>query len=327
MLFLVLACADPGAESQAPDGSADDSGGGIDEFSQFLRATTDLCAYEDGEVVDAELLPTPKGYLALDPPLYVPCLDGGASVMRRVLDHPEGRLELADALATFFTVDVADQSWMEGEWLDEMSGTDDCGLARTTRSGLANLPKIVWLDPGAVDLDTPDGVMSMDRREGGFVLNWELDLTKIVESDEAFAYGLSVGSSAGTGKWGPFDAIDLPDLVTLPSRLEVTSPTPLGPGVALSRKDMPLEWTGTSEGLVSIRLAGDTEKHIYELRCEATDDGAFTIPGKLIDLLPSDLEVTLTVSRLNDVWAGTTHGRSFHARGFSFYEAWDLTVP
>ena len=323
MLTLFLACADPGADSQQPD----DSGSGADEFSRFLRSTTDLCAYEDGEVVDAELLPTPKGHISLYPPVYVPCLDGGASVMRRVLDHPEGRLELADAFATFFTVDVADQSWMEGEWLDGLSGTDDCGLARTTYSGLANVPKIVWLDPGAVDLDTPEGAMSMNRREGGSVLNWELDLTKVIASDEEFSYGLAVGSSAGTGKWGPFDAIDLPDLVTLPSRLEVTSPTPLGPGVALSRKDAALEWTGASDGLVSIKLAGDDKKHIFELRCTATDDGAFTIPGKLIDLLPSDLEVTLTVSRVNDVWAGTTHGRSFHARGFSFYEAWDLTVP
>src|SRR5436190_2884740 len=142
------------------------------------------------------------------------------------------------------------------------------------RMGLETDAELLWLDTGAVDLDTPDGVMSMGRQEGGFALNWDLDLTKVIASDEEFVYGLAVDGSVGTGKWGPFDAIELPDLVTLPSRLEVTAPTPLGPGVALSRDDLSLEWTGTSDGLVSISMRGETKNDIYELRCSGTDDGA-----------------------------------------------------
>lgn len=350
MLALFLACTEPESASGPHGGndSATDSGTpdtdtpsdtdtptdtdtppdtGADAFSQMLVATTDLCKYEDGEVVEAELEPAPDGYIELWPSIYIPCLDGLVYITRRVLDYKPGRLEDADAVATFFTIDRADQEWMQGQWLDEPTGTDDCGLARTTRSGLATDDKLVWLDPGAVTLDTPDGATSMDRQPGGFVLNWGLDLTKVIVSDEEFSYGLDVAGSAGTGKWGPFDAIDLPDLVTLPSRLEVTSPSPLGPGVELSRKDTALEWTGTSDGLVAIRLAGSTPDHLFELQCTVTDDGSFTIPGDLIDLLPHDIVMWLLISRLNDVWVGTTHGRSFHAVGRSSHEVWDLVVP
>jgi hypothetical protein len=358
MLLALLAChsspyGNPATLSPADSGEVDDSGNVDDSaspdsndsdtppidsddtatpseeaFAAYLTSTTDLCAYEDGETVTFEPDPAPDGYVDPGwPNPYLPCLDGVLFLERRIVDYAPGRYEGAEALATFFDVGTVEQIWLEGEWLDEQDGTDDCGLVRMGRNGLGTDSDEQWLDPGSVSLMSVDDVLPMDRQEGGFVLNWGLDLAKTpVSIDDETLFGLSVVGSKGGGKWGPFDGIELPDMVSLPPSLEVVSPA-LGAGVELARKDTELLWTETGKGVVDIWLYGETPKRIFQLRCKAIDDGAFTIPASLIDELPAGLDVSLMMVRLEDVWIGTTKGRSFHAMGMAEYSAFDMSVP
>jgi len=315
-------------DSAAPGDSGDSATPAGEAFAAYLTSTTDLCAYEDGDIVTFEPDPPPDGYIDpgwVEP--YLPCLDGLLWLTRSVVDYDGGRDERADATATFFQLETVEQMWLEGEWLDEQDGTDDCGLARMGRNGLGTESDIVWLDPGSVSLETADGWVPMDRQEGGFVLNWGLDFAKAgVTPDETALYGLDAGGSKGVGKWGPFAGIELDDIVALPAELEITSPT-LGDGVEIDRADTELQWTKGGDGTVTIEIVGETPMRIFDLRCKATDDGSFTIPGDLLDQLPAGLEVTLTMTRLDDVWVGTTAGRSFHAMGMSLYGAFGMSVP
>jgi hypothetical protein len=195
------------------------------------------------------------------------------------------------------------------------------------RNGLGTDSDLVWLDPGSVSFQTAKGWVPMTRYEGGFVLNWDLDFAKAgVTPEEGALHGLDAEGSKGGAKWGPFAGIELPDLVALPAPLEVTSPT-LDSGAELERADTELQWTKGSADSVTIEILGETPQRIFVLRCQATDDGSFTIPGDLLDQLPAGLDISLYVTRLQDVWVGTTAGRSFHAMGMGQYSALDVSVP
>lgn len=321
-MLLLLACAPP-SETGAPAGD-DVQPLTSDVVSAKLTETTDLCAWEDGELAEAEPVEVEEGYI--DDPwtnLYQPCLDGLFHVMGRILEHPDGHIEAAAASATFFTVTEVGHSWIEGAWIDPVDGVDDCGLVVTGWNGLETLTDLRWLDPGAVDLLAPSGTTPLARYEGGFALNWE----STAAPAEYGSYGLDVAGSTGSGDWDGFDAIALPDLVTLPEALTLTSPAGLGPGVALARADTELVWTGSSDALVEIRLHSSGEDADHELRCDVTDDGAFTLPGSLLAQFPADATATLKVARREETWVGTREGRSVHAIGFTDYEAWDLVIP
>lgn len=318
-MLLLLACV---PEPEAVDDVRPLTG---DAVSAKLTETTDLCAWDDGVLAEAEPVDVPEGYVE-EGHAYQPCLDARFTVMGRVLDHPEGHLEEAYAFATFFAVTEVDREWREGAWIDPLDGEDDCGLLVTGPSGLATLGDLRWLDPGAVELLAPAGRAPLDRAEGGVALNWQ---TWPETAEYGGSYGLDVAGAAGGPDWDGFDAIALPDLVTLPEALSLTAPAGLGPGVALARADTDLAWTGSSDAPVEIGLQtrGEDGADTYALRCRVTDDGAFTLPGSLVSLFPADAVGNLTIARWEETWVGTREGRSVHSIGYTDYEAWDLAIP
>lgn len=334
-ILVFVACHAKTPDSSDP-GDTSDTAGSVDTITNRLREGTDLCAYEDGEVVEVPEAEPEEGYIADPyPELYQPCLDGVLSVSARVLDHPEGRIEDHAATAQFFSVNDFVHSWQMGSWLDPQEGADDCGLIAWDSSGLVTDSDLAWLDPGDVSLSAPWGEVAMTRTPGGFVLSFEAALSEAdIEPAWGEAHGLSAtGSSGSSGDgvdWAGAGAVDLSELVTLPERLEVTAPTPLGPDVVLARADTELEWTGTADGELALRLTASAEGDVglsYELRCAVTDDGAFTLPGALLEALPEGATGTLTLSRRLDTWAGTGSGRTFHAFAQTRYEAWNLAIP
>lgn len=324
MVLLFVACA-----HIEPSGGGDDSGAKIEAMAaesvvKRLSATADLCAWDELEEAEAAAAVTPDGYVGvwLDSP-YQPCLDGFVHLSSRVLEHPEGHLEVGDALATFFTVTEPERSWYKGEWIDPLEGEDDCGLVTIGNEGLVTMSDLVWLDPGEVTLMGPSERLPLARTEGGFVLNWAAELAAPAHGA---MYGLDVvGSSGGLG-WDGFAGIELPALVTLPDALELTAPAGLAPGVAFPAVDTDLAWTGTGDTPVGISLQASEGGSMYELRCHAADDGAFVLPGSLLAEFPSGATATLRVSRTAESLVGTSLGRSFRADAYVAYEAWDLVL-
>lgn len=324
MLLLVVACA------TVETGGDDDSGTRVEPVEveavvKSLSATADLCAWDELEEAEAEALATPEGYVGgwLDAP-YQPCLDGFMHVSSRVLEHPEGHLEVGDALATFFTLTKPERYWSKGEWLDPLEEEEDCGLVKIGNEGLMTESDIAWLDPGAVTLLGPSERLPLARTEGGFVLNWT---TELADPAHGAMYGLDVAGSSGGLGWDGFAGIELPALVTLPDSLELTSPAGLAPGVVFPAVDTELLWTGSGDTPVGISLVAVVGAGLYELRCNAADDGAFTLPGALLAEFPAGATATLRVSRTEESRVGTSLGRSFRAGAYVAYEAWDLVLP
>jgi hypothetical protein len=329
LIWLALAaCSTPSGGDPAEQVPSDPVQGTTpDTVVQVLAPGTDLCAFEGGETVFDTGSPEP-GYID-DPRLepYQPCLDGYFALGVRILDYSDGRFEGSEALATFFTVDSVVQEWQTGEVLDPLEGLDDCGLSQYGQDGIGTSAELTWLDPGAVDLVDGAGASPMLRAPGGFALNYTTDPYDYAAVVSGDTYGLSVAGSAGPESWDGFAAVELPDLVTVPDRLEVTSPAPLGPGVALARADTELQWTGTSDGPVTILLQTLGDAPWYYLTCSVADDGSFTLPGALLSQLPAGAGALIRVTRANETWVGTANGRSFHSLAQSTYEAWDLSIP
>lgn len=338
MALLLLACIQDQAEGDArtprDTDAADDTGETgepeRDEVSATLSSTSDLCAWDDGVMAEAEPVVVPEGYLDVES-AYQPCLDASFQVDRRVLDYTLGHEDASEAFATFFTVTTVDEEFITGEWLDPMDGIDDCGVLMQGHDGLFREGDLVWLDPGGVALTTATASTALDRQEGGTVLNWQSDLTA-AGSPAAYgdSFGLSVLGSSGSGDWAGFDGIELPDLVTLPAELNLAGPYAFGNGVVMERADLPLTWSGSSANPVSIEIwgiAGGGSGNEYMVTCSVTDDGAFTIPAAVLEELPAIHGVTLTVSRTDETWVGTREGRSVRSVGRVDYSAWEMAFP
>jgi hypothetical protein len=139
-------------------------------------------------------------------------------------------------------------------------------------------------------------------------------------------YGFSISGTTGTGTATttidhPFDPIELADVIVLPERLEVTAPTLAGGVLPLA--DLDLVWTGTSDGLVHLRLWVEPW---YDVRCDLTDDGVFTVPASVLTLLPTGQDAILVFERIAPTLYGTAAGRTFRATGYTSHEFHSLAT-
>jgi hypothetical protein len=324
LLPLLFSCDGAPAKPSVDDDDAGevDTAATTEAVTGALAADSDLCAWDDGETATVAWDPPPDGYIGSPfPPAYAPCLDGLLWLGAATIEHEYGRLTANSVNASFFAVTDGEADWLPGEWLDPQKGVDDCGYATLAGDGYSEPPEAEWLAPDRVRMTMGDRTFELTPEEGTTVFTWSGSLD---ETGPAWGapYGLAIEGSDGMHGYSGFAGVELPELATLPEALSLTTPV-LSAHDRLSRSDLPIRWTGTSDGTVWLEM----ESGAGLLRCEMADDGDFTVPGSLIALFPPGDTPMLRLTRRGDAWLGTSAGRSFHGIGEATFEVWSVEIP
>lgn len=294
---LVLGCApkdepDAGGDTTG-DGSADgddghadgtgDGDGGDDGDGDDDDDDDDGCGGEmPGEwAPDTDLEPLDQ------PPWYDGTFGASLSVnVGNVGDAPfyYATMQVFDVLAPGNAVEC-------GAEIDPLDGLDDCRLRYRAGFGFGDEAVIDWLDAGEATAFGPDFSEPM-APEG-------------MNSQAVFFSDLG-HEPAWNGEHGVgWEGADVPpaemrNAVTLPPELLLSSHE-LVEGTVLPAADLALEWTGQSSEPVEISMIFHEDPYqfsqAFDLRCGVHDDGAFTVPGELLSIIPPGWYASFRITR------------------------------
>ncbi|HTV21011.1 MAG TPA: hypothetical protein VMG12_20135, partial [Polyangiaceae bacterium] len=175
--------------------------------------------------------------------------------------------------------------------IDPLDGIDDCGVSRRGSSGTE--PLLEFLDVERAVLR--DGAAERELEEfappGTGFFSYGIDLES---AGVAPRYGEGYGFSASGGGFGAsidLDGIVLPDALSVPT-FETQSRFERGP--------IELTWTGRSSAPLALSLSVSTvpgqSPSSPQVTCRLADDGAFTVPGDVLEALP-DGDVLVRLAR------------------------------
>jgi hypothetical protein len=232
-------------------------------------ATGDTGTAETGHTADTGLPTTPSvdPFLAGDPDTIVGQL---------TLSWPLSEDPPTEWWFTGYTFEAGRFRWT-GKVRVAATGLDSCEV----RDGDPEM-EMALVSAGAIDLHSAAGDLSTTR-DGGYY-------SGAAELADLDPRGL-LWQVVGEGDQLPF--FDLPAAITFPTgELAVTAPLP-GAEVS-SAAPLGFAWTGDAAERVEIRLNSGQA----QIRCLATDDGAFELDAATLAMLPAGT-VSFEVSRIN----------------------------
>jgi len=187
-----------------------------------------------------------------------------------------------------------------GDWSEEISyiiepdGIDSCGLGLLPVVGYGSEENpIQWMDAGELRLHSAEETYVMDKstidEEIGDVRYYKYDWP----DDFTDLYGEALSMTATGGDTPAFTADALWGF--MPSEYALTSPRD---GSAVSSGPLALSWTSDSSApTVEISFyvflkaneseAGYEMQDVHQIKCTVVDDGDFSIPAEIMNLLPA----------------------------------------
>ena len=223
-------------------------------------------------------LDTPNGSL----PNHSPYRDGSDGFVQLTVSHNfEGTTETGSSFGLFaqFFEPIDGSESSAGNVLDPPEGIDDCAVFRGNGSGAS--PRISWRQVAEATLLDGADEIPLEEFMSGELFSYGAELERAPRFGER--YGLHVAG-------GQFGAAFDSDRLELPQDLAVDT---FEHGARFERSDLALRWSGSGADPLLIRLliasglsdfGGD-----FEVECLVKDDGEFTIPAEVLQLVPDGI--------------------------------------
>lgn len=326
-LTLLLACAPP--EGPA-DPSLDPSALGVDRLNGVLTSGTSLCQYER----TAPDYPPPDNsgnWLAdWEMSAYLDCSDGSIHADWVRYEDDRGVEYDFSVNVQFFEVTTPYSGWVAGEVLDPLEGIDDCEVIRLDQTGTITgfRGEVDYLKSPYVELGAgrwSSELVDYNGSPSNRVSTYSLWTTQ----DDGPAPGATLSLTVDAGDTAP--ELDLEDVLTLPDPIELTAPR-LSWEATLPRRDTSFQWNaGDPADTVELSLFMRSEFNgqqypMYEVTCEVSDDGEFTVPDSILGLADEGWSARVEARRRHMEWVGTIQGRSYRTIGQSRHTGANLLL-
>ncbi len=174
------------------------------------------------------------------------------------------------------------------------AAVDDCALTLYDYDDLTGGQAAVYdyLDAGVLTVSGPGGPFTPPFADLGNGY-WAYQMS--LQPGSQLQFGATYGVAASGDEFPAFDA---PGSLEMPAAIQLLSPSQTGPAFSLGGP-LDVAWSGGDPGTVMIYVSVASPQLDYGyIACEASNDGAFTVPAALIQQLP-DGSATLSLMQSN----------------------------
>jgi hypothetical protein len=223
-----------------------------------------------------------------------PCYAVGSSGCLFLSFHryaPDGYNFTADA--QFYDITEAPVDYPNTETIIEAEGVDTCSLVFEDGTGSGSEGVMEYLGAGAVTLTSGAESADLDMYSDDYFTSYSADLGGL-GLEPRFEEGYSLFAS---GDEAP--ALVLDPAVTLPAEMTVIAPEP---GSVLPHAPVVIAWGGANGAHdavieISVHETYPSWSEQYVVDCVVHDDGAFEIPGAVMEALPAGWYASFGIHR------------------------------